>query len=44
MANTDRLRKCVVVFIEPKLSVLSVTKGVGYSEPTEKFGIGRSLL
>lgn len=45
MANTDRKRKHVVLSIESKLTVLdSVAKGVGYSEPTEKFGIGKSTI
>ena len=45
MANTDRKRKCVVLSIESKLTVLdSVAKGVGYSELCEKFGIGKSTI
>ena len=45
MANTDRKRKRVVLSIESKMTVLdSVAKGVGFSELTEKFGIGKSTI
>ena len=45
MANTDRKHKRVVLSIESTLTVLdSVAKGVGYSELTEKFGIGKSTI
>ena len=45
MANSDRKRKHVVLSIESKISVLdSVAKGVGYSELSEKFGIGKSTI
>ena len=45
MANSDRKCKCVVLSTESKLSVLdSVAKGVGYSELSVKFGIGKLMI
>ncbi len=42
---SERKRKRVVLSIDSKLKVLdSVAKGVGYSDLSDKFGIGKSTI
>lgn len=45
MVNPNRKRKRVSLSIESKLSILdSVAKGVSYSDVSEKFGFGKSMI